>query len=238
LFLNSTLTAALDRIAERAADARRAFTPGAQPLHDDVATPAARSDFTLDPLAVSAPEQSYFVIRDERGHYGFTRDGDFALRDGRLVDRLGRAVTGIAAGESAAEIRADAVDVTLERVSAAHIESDGTVAYQRVAVDPRNATRAAQRVVIGRIMLARFPAGTRLENDGDLLRPHAGIAAQTGAPGNNGFGTLLPMHRPRSGIDVDESLARLKEAYMSFEALAAAERAKGHLGKTAIDLLK
>ena len=46
------------------------------------------------------------------------------------------------------------------------------------------------------------------------------------------------MQRERSRVDVDESLARLKDAYLAFEALQAAEAAKGRLGKTAMDLLK
>jgi hypothetical protein len=46
------------------------------------------------------------------------------------------------------------------------------------------------------------------------------------------------MHRTRSGVELDESLIRLKEAYLTFDALQAAETAKGHLGKTTMDLLK
>ena len=46
------------------------------------------------------------------------------------------------------------------------------------------------------------------------------------------------MRRERSRVDIDESLMRLKEAYLAFDALQAAEAAKGHLGKTAMDLLK
>jgi flagellar basal body rod protein FlgG len=238
MFLNSALTAALDRIAERASDVRRAFTPGALPEHDDVATPATKTDFTLDPLAVTAPDGAYFVIRDERGRYAYTRDGDFEFRDGRLVDRSGRTVCGARGTGDPVDLRADAVDVSLGRIGGPHIESDGTVTYQREAIDPRNASRGTQRVVVGRILLARFPAATRLENNGGLLQPRSGVAPQRGLPGEEGFGSVVPMHRERSHIDIDESLARLKEAYMSFEAIAAAEHAKAHLGKTAIDLLK
>lgn len=46
------------------------------------------------------------------------------------------------------------------------------------------------------------------------------------------------MRRERSRINVDESLARLKDAYLAFDALQAAEAAKAHVGKTAMDLLK
>ena len=38
MFLSTSLSAALDRIAERAADVRRAYTPAAVPQEDDVAS--------------------------------------------------------------------------------------------------------------------------------------------------------------------------------------------------------
>jgi len=46
------------------------------------------------------------------------------------------------------------------------------------------------------------------------------------------------MQRERSRVDLDQSLARLKEAYVAFEAMQAAQTARGRLGKTAMDLLK
>jgi flagellar basal body rod protein FlgG len=239
LFLNSALTAALDTIAERAADVRRAFTPGAFPQHDDVATPSPKSDFTLDPLAASAPDGAYFVVRDDRGEYRYTRAGDFEIRDGGLTDRTGMPVCGVRGpnGE-VTTLRVDAVDAALGRASAARIEPDGTLSYRRDAIDPRNGARESQRIVAGRVLLAGFPGATRLESDGEHLRPPAGVEPQRGLPGEGQFGALQPMHRERSRIDVDQGLARLKEAYMRFEAIAAAENAKGHLGKTAMDLLK
>ena len=239
MFLNSALTAALDNIAERAADVRRAFTPGALPQHDDVATPSSKSDFTLDPLAAAAPDGAYFVVRDDRGEYRYTRAGDFEIRDGRLTDRSGATVCGIRApGGEVTTLRLDAVDVALGRVSGARIEPDGTLSYRRDAIDPRNGGRDSQRIVAGRVLLAGFPGATRLESDGDYLRPPAGVEPQRSLPGEGKFGTLEPMHRERSRINIDQGLARLKEAYIRFEALAAAENAKGRLGKTAMYLLK
>ncbi len=46
------------------------------------------------------------------------------------------------------------------------------------------------------------------------------------------------MRRERSRVDLDASLARLKDAYVAFDALAAAETAKQRLGKTAMDVVK
>jgi flagellar basal body rod protein FlgG len=240
MFLNSGLTTALDRIAERAADVRRAYTPGAIPRYDDVATPAFASDFTLDPLAVTAPDGAYFVTRDNESARCYTRDGAFALRDGRLVGPDGQPIMGQRPGaDDPTELRVDPVDAALGRVAGATIENDGTLSYRRDAIDPRTGVRASQRVVAGRLLLARFPAGTRLvTNDGTHCTPPAGVVPQTGLPDEGEFGAVAAMRRERSRVDIDESLIRLKEAYLAFDALQAAETAKGHLGKTVMDLLK
>ncbi len=240
MFLNSTLSAALDRIAERAADVRRAYTPGALPMHDDVATPAPLSDFTLEPLAVAAPEGAYFITADERGQRSYTRDGSFALHGGRLVGSNGTPILGLRApGGALDELAVDPVDVALGRVRDVGIEADGSLTYRREIVDPRSGARELQRVVAGRIVLARFPAGTRLQtSEGGRSVAPAGVSAEVGLAGDATFGSLVPMRRERSRIDVDESLVRLKEAYLAFDALQAAEAAKVHLGKTTMDLLK
>jgi flagellar basal body rod protein FlgG len=237
VFLNPTIGAALDRIAERAADVRRAFLPGAVPAHDDVAA-APSSEFTLDPLSVAPPDGAYFITSDSRGRPAYTRDGSFALRDGRLVDAAGAPVCGLRGG-TLVELRADPVDVALGRVNDPRIEPDGSFVYQRSTLDPRSGTRESQRVLVGRLALARFPAASRLESsDGDRLSAPPGVPAQTGLAGDGNFARLAPMQRERSRVNLDESLVRLDDAYITFDALQAAEAAKGHLGKTAMDLLK
>ncbi|MBV8344627.1 MAG: hypothetical protein JO190_06500 [Candidatus Eremiobacteraeota bacterium] len=233
------MSAALDRIAERAADVRRAFTPGAVPEHDDVLTPAAVTDFTLDPLAVSAPENAYFITSDDRTGTAYTRDGCFALHDGELVDGAGSSVRGMrAAGDAPSALRVDSVDNALGRVRDVRVERDGSLVYRRETLDPRSGARESQTVVVGRVALARFPSGTRLRGDSDRSRAPRGVAPQVGLPGDGHFAQLVPMRRDRSRIDIDESLIRLKDAYLTFDALQAAEAAKSHLGKTATDLVK
>ncbi len=239
MFLNSSLTLALDRIAERAADVRRAYAPGAVPQYDDVATPAPSSTFTLDPLSVAAPDGAYFVSVDEQGRRIYTRDGSFALRGGTLVDSGGNAVLGrSSATGSLNQLRVDAVDEALGRVDDAAIEPDGRLVYRRKTIEPRSGRRESQRVVVGRIALARFPAATRLETAGGGGVAPDGVTPQIGFAAQADFAALAPMQRERSRVDLDESLIRLKEAYVAFDALQAAEFAKGRLGKTAMDLLK
>ncbi len=240
MFLNPAMSAALDRIAERADDVRRAFTPGAIPHHDDVATPGPASDFTLDPLAASAPSDAYFVTIDERGRVAYTRDGSFAVRGGTLCAGDRRAVAGVRLpGQTPAALRVDPVDESLSRIVNARVEADGTFLYFRPAVDPRTGTRESQRVVVGRVTLARFPAGTKLSaGDDGALHPLSAAVPTVGVPGDGTFAQLAPMQRDRSRIDVDRSLIRLKEAYLAFEALQGAEAAQRHLGKAAMDLVK
>ncbi|MBV9333521.1 MAG: hypothetical protein JO146_05905 [Candidatus Eremiobacteraeota bacterium] len=240
MFLNPNLTSALDRIAERAADVRRAYTPGAVPTHDDVASPGIISDFTLDPLAVVAPEGCYFVSRDGDGKRVYTRDGAFSVRDGRLVNAEGQPILGSKTGDAAlGDLHIDPIDDVLARVRDLAIGRDGTLSYRREYLDPRSGNRELQRVVVGTVALARFPAGTRLNaRDGSACTAPANAAPLISRPEENGFPPLEPMRRERGRIDVDASLVRLKEAYLAFDALQAAEAAKGHLGKTAMDLLK
>lgn len=240
MFLNPNLTGALDRIAERAADVRRAYTPGAVPKYDDVASTGIISDFTLDPLSVVAPEGCYFVSGDDHGRRSYTRDGAFAVRSGRLVNAEGLPIFGLRQGSTAlSELHVDPIDEALAHVRDIAVERDGTLAYRREYLDPRTGNRELQRVVVGRVALARFPAGSRpTTGDGSSCSAPENVAAQIGTPEANGFPPLEPMRRERGRIDVDQSIARLKDAYLAFDALQAAEAAKAHLGKTTMDLLK
>jgi flagellar basal body rod protein FlgG len=240
MFLSPGLSSALDRIAERAADVRRAYTPGAIPQHDDVATAASTSDFSLDPLAVVVPDGTYLVTADDRDRRAYTRNGALALRGGRLVDASGHAIYGRREPDGPlVELAVDRLDAALARVRDPSVEADGTFVYRREVVDPRSGAREQQRVPAGRVVLTRFPAGTKLRtSDGSHVTIASGVPSQEGFPGDGTFGNLSPMHRERSRIDVDESLARLKEAYLAFDALAAAEAAKMHVGKTMMDIVK
>lgn len=238
--MNPSLTSALDRITERAADVRRAFTPGAVPKNDDVATTATSAAFTVDPLSVAAPSDAYFLIRTISGETAYTRNGAFHVGSGVLLDAQDRPVLGMGVqGTSLTELRVDEVDDALSRMRDARIDADGTLSYARIAIDPRIGRHESRRVSIGRIAIAKFPAATKLKTeDGSTSFAPDNVVPHVGVPGEGGLATISPMRRGGSGVHLDESLARLKAAYVAFDALAAAEAAKSGLGKTAMDLVK
>lgn len=240
MFLNPSLSAALDRIGDRAADVRRAFTPGSVPKNDDVASTAPRAAFTLDPLSVAPPSDGYFVIRTAGGEAAYTRDGSFHLASGMLLDAQNRPVLGMRAeGAPLTELCVDQVDDALNRMRDVRIDSDGALSYARTEIDPRSGRNEVRRVFAGRIAIAKFPAATKLKTeDGTTSFAPDGVVPHLGLPNEAGLPAISPMRRGGSGVYLDESLARLKAAYVAFDALAAAETAKSGLGKTAMDLVK
>lgn len=240
MFISASTERSLDAIAARAADVRRAFTPGALPENGDVATHAPNSHSTFDPMSVSAPGDDFFITMDDRGRTSYTRDGGFSVNNGSVIASNGRALLGYADdGRALAELHIDPVDEALGRVSNLRVTANGSVEYDRSSIDPRTGHRETARVSVGRIALARFPAGTKLSTNGDGTSvPSADVSAHVGRPGDGNFGTLTPMQREESRIDLDQSLAKLHDAYVAFDALQAAHKAEGIAAKTVMDLLK
>jgi len=239
MLINAAMENAFERIAQRAGDVQRAFTPGAVPQFSDVQAPPS-SRPSLDPLSVAPPPDAYFLIIDGRGRSAYTQNGGFAVRDGLLVEADGSPVLGFSGASAApAELRCDAVDVALGRVKNLRVDVAGALSYDRSAIDPRTGTRRSERVIVGHVALARFPAATRLPpaaGDGFLAPP--GVVPHVGRAGDGNFGNVAPMREESSRIDFDLSLDRLDESYVSFDALQAAQKAEGSLRKTAMDLLK
>ncbi len=232
------ILAALGRVEQRAGDVNRAFTPGAQPSFDDVGR-AETSFPTLDALSVAPPEQAYFVERGVSGDKRYTRDGSFAFRNGTLCAADGHAVLGLRREGGVSEIRLDPIDLALGRTSNARIAPNGDVEYDRSVIDPRSGRPEVQRVVVGRVALARFVAGTRLSEDatGALAAP-SGIEPQIGVPGDGNFAAVAPMRAESSGIEIDEGLERLRVAYRDFDALQAVYQAQFGAAKSAMDLVR
>jgi flagellar basal body rod protein FlgG len=142
-------------------------------------------------------------------------------------------------GGALSPLRVDPLDDALRRVQKLRVEPSGTVAYERLAVDPRTGARETERVVVGQLALARFAAGTKLHAiDANHFEPPKDVLPHVGRPGDGNFGVVATFAREASRVDIDESLRKLKDAYLAFDALAAAHKAQGRAGKTAMDLLK
>jgi hypothetical protein len=230
--------AALQRIAQRADDLRHVYQPGFEP--SDARAPRSNSTArTMDPLSTGAPQGFWFAVAGADG-VRYARDGAFALVDGTLRARDGVAVLGFAPGStSLGALRVDPVDAALGRVADARIDADGTLSYERAALDPRSGRRRTERVEAGRLALARFPAGTEpVRSDATHVAAPPGVSAQYGRPGDADFPALRPFARDLGGIDPQSAVRRLQEAYLSFEALQAAERQKRGFDRVAGDLLK
>ena len=238
--IDSAISAGLERIAARERDVRGAYEPGFTPESTD-AQRASRITRSDDPLSVAAPEGTYFATAGKDGKAGFTRDGSFVISGGVLEDRSGNPALGFRVGDRSrvAPLRVDPYDAALGRASGAHVDADGTFAYTRTSIDPRNGERRSERVVVGRVALARFPAGTlpvRLD-DSSLAAP-AGVAPQFGVPADGNFAPLHTRARDLGRMDVIVGIEKMREAYENFEALRAANHVRGSFAKTTMDLLK
>jgi hypothetical protein len=236
----SQIADAVARVEARAQEVQHLFEGGFEP---DDARSVRRATTTLpslDPLSVAAPDGAYFVALDERGRSIFTRDGVFSFADGTLRGRDGSPVLGFRddAGKPA-PLRADPLDVALGRVAGARLERDGSLTYERSLVDPRSGERRVERVVVGRVALGRFSAGTQpLRRDPTHVVAPSGVQPMLGRAGDNAFGSLTTFARDLGRLDPLAGLDRLEEAYLSFEAIRAAGAAHGGLERTALDLVK
>ncbi|MDQ6823532.1 MAG: hypothetical protein M3Z07_03455 [Candidatus Eremiobacteraeota bacterium] len=237
--ISSAVGRAFETIGARERDVMRSYADGAIPQYNDVRT-EARTEPSADPLAVAAPANGLFIVKDERGDQRFTRDGGFTFTNGAVSDRAGRPLLGYHADTGPlAPLHADPVDVSLGLVRDLRIEADGLVSYAKALVDPKTGARESHRVTIGRIALARFPAASNVHLAGTaLIAAPAGVVPHVGRPGDGNFESLILHARERSGIDIDLSLERLQEAYIAFDALRAAHKAQGSVEKTSMDLLK
>jgi len=240
--LNASPVDAYDRIASRAQDVRDVFRAGAVPLNDDVRTVPAVAP-SLDPLSVTPPAGAWLVTRGNDGIRSYERGGALSLDDGVLRTRDGAEVLGYPRGDARGAVpvplRVPPVDAALGRAAEARIDADGTVAYTRTAIDPRTGARSAERVMLGRIALARFPAGTHPQRlDAVRVAAPAGVAPHLGTPADGRFPAVATFSRDTGTIDLAASVAKLDEAYRAFEAIGAAVRTQSSVTKTTVDLVK
>jgi flagellar basal body rod protein FlgG len=231
---------ALDRLDARNSDVRNAYVAGFIPLANDT-TRAPRVVPSADPLGVALPDGTFVLTPDPGGQIDYSRDGAFHVTDGELRASDGRPVLGFAAGDRKrlVPLRVDPYDAALGRVSEGRVEADGSVCYTRASIDPRSGERRVERVTLGRIALARFPAGTQPERvDAEHVRPPAGVAPQLGVPADGTFPALATKARDLGRVDILAGLEKMKEAYDNYEALRAAHHGRGETEKIAMDLVK
>jgi len=239
--LNAATAAALDRIARRANDVLHAYEPGFAPADGAAASTRVRALPQNDPLAVVAPEGAYFLTPAADGAARYSRDGGFRVVGGALVSRDGSPVFGYAAGAGGrlAPLRIDSVDRAVGGVGNPRVERDGTFCYTRTSLDPRSGAKREERVDVGRVALARFPAGTLpVRLDGTHVGAPSGVSPHVGRPADGNFAALAVGARDLGGVDILAGLRRLQEAYMNFEALDAARQAGLGVEKTSLDLVK
>jgi hypothetical protein len=238
--IDAGMSAALARVAPRERDVSGSYQPGFVPESNDV-TRAPRAVATPDALSVAAPPGAYFLGADQSGKVAFSRDGAFGVVDGELRGPDGRPVLGFAPGSRSAlvPLRIDPYDRALGGARSASIDAGGTFGYVRTSVDPRSGERRVERVTVGKVAVARFPAGTQpVRIDAVHVAPPPGVKAQIGVPADGSFSALVPHARDVGGIDVIAGLEKMKEAYDSLDVLRAAHHARGALEKAALDLVK
>ncbi len=230
--LNAATARALADVAARAGDVLHAYDPGYSAQFGDSAG-NERVVRERDPLAVAAPPGDYFIVSSPDGERRYTRDGRMRFADGGLQNAEGDVLGFAPDGREGAvpqPLRADPVDAALGRAHDVRIEPDGSVVYTRTAIDPRTMQRGTQRVVVGTLALARFPAGTN--------PARAQVAPHVGVPGEAGFAALATGARGLGPVDINLGIAKLQEAYLAFDALRAAQKARLQLDKGAMDLVK
>jgi hypothetical protein len=239
--IDGALGDALERIESRAQDVRQAYQSGFEPRNGDVGIGGTRQAVpSMDPLTVAAPAGCYFVVDGVGGTPRYSHDGAFSLRDGVLNASDGTPVLGFSGqGAKLDNLRINAVDIALGNVADVRVESNGGVWYTRAVVDPRTGLQRNESVVVGRVALARFPAGTLpFRLDATHVSAPRGVSPHVGEPGDGNFPMLLTHVRDIGGVSIFTGLQRLEEAYLSFEALRAAGVADDGVAKTTMGLLK
>ena len=238
--VSAALVRALETIERRGQDLRSLFESGVQPNYDD-GLRSGRIERTNDPLAIVLPEEAYLIAGDPN-RPAYSRDGALQLRDGTLVTADGTPVLGFAGGEQNGMPQPLAIerrDALLGRASDIRIEPDGIFGYARTIVDPQTLESNVERVSVGRLALARFPAGSRPERiDSSHARAPAGIVPFVGSPADGTFSGLAVRSRAIGRLDPDTTISRLQDAYLAALSLCAAERTRYWMARDAFDLVK
>lgn len=238
--MNAGIARALEVVEQRSDDLRLIYQGGALPNFDD-AVRGERAELTGDPLSLVLPPDAFLLAGDSQKPT-YTRDGALAVRDGVLVDGSGAPVLGFRDGDTTGipqPLQVEKNDALLGRASDVRVEPDGVFGYARSVLDPKTQTSSVERVVVGRLALARFPAGTRLERvDATHAKPPAGVIPLVGTPNDGSFLSVEVQRRAVGHMDSDAAIVRLQEAYLTMRALSAEERTRNAFARGAFDLVK
>ena len=238
--VNATIDRAMRTIERRSEDLRGIFRSGSEPNYAELVR-AERVETVANALSVVPPDAAYFLA-GEPSRPLYTRSGTFALRDGELVDESGRAILGFASSDASGvpqPLRVEHPDALLGRVEDAKIDPDGLFSYARSVIDPQTLESTIERVSVGRVALARFPAGTRLDRTDEMhARGPERLSPLVGTPADGTFTGLLVRSRAIGRLDPDAAIERLQDAYLAARALGAVERTHNGMVRGAFDLVK
>lgn len=170
------------------------------------------------PLDWAIEGEGFFSVTLPNGDIGYTRDGEFKLdANGAIVNANGYPLVWNGA------VPDTAVDV--------NVQPDGTV----TALDAAGASTD-----IGTVQLTRFPNATGLTGYGDniWLESDSSGAAQAGAPGAAGFGTIVSHKVEQSNVNLGRELSRLMTLQRSFSMSISAFQQTDNMISLAINLRK
>jgi hypothetical protein len=238
--VNVGIANAAENVERRAEDLRMVFVGGAQPNFQDALRPE-RAELTNDPLSVALPLDAYFVAGDT-ARPSYTRDGALQVRDGILSSSDGTPILGFVDGDTSGvprTLQIEKNDALLGRAQDIRVEPDGVFGYARSVLDTKTGASSVERVVVGRVALARFPAGTRSERiDATHVNAPSHVVPFIGSPNDGSFLPIETQRRSLGRIDSDVAVSRLQDAYLAMRALSATERSQNAFARGAFDLVK
>ncbi|WP_237152561.1 flagellar basal-body rod protein FlgG [Oryzibacter oryziterrae] len=161
--------------------------------------------------------EGFFQVLMPDGRTAYTRDGSFEIDStGTLVTEDGYTV------QPAITIPQNASDIT--------ISNTGTVQAK--------VGNATTTTTLGQINLARFMNKTGLEAIGDnlFLETSSSGPAQTGNPGDEGYGTVLQNYLEASNVEAVSELSSLIEAQRAYEMNSRIIKAADEMSQTTANL--
>ncbi len=166
---------------------------------------------------LSIDGDGFFQIAESGGETLYTRDGSFHLdSDGNLVNDQGNLL------EPNIQVPIDAIQVT--------ILQDGTV----------SALLAGQSAPqqLGQVEIARFqnPSGLRALGGNLFIPSEASGDAETGTPGDTGFGTMAQGFLESSNVNLAEELVKMILAQRAFEVNSRVIQAGDEMLQTAANI--